>query len=154
MYIARLMNYPLCSQWLKTRLNEKCDILEKSCRHKIFMISNFNGGHRNGKNVVLLAVYAVSAWRFFGPFQHFLVTIDKSWNPSGNRVGQKWKSLSFPISMWVAVVTKSRRSNILLMYLAQNDLLVWLATAKIALDQDSRHPKKKLLRQHLHNFQF
>jgi hypothetical protein len=69
-------------------------------------------------------------------------------------VGQKWKSLSFPISMWVAGVTKSRRSNNLLIYLAQNDLLAWLATAKIALDQDSRHPRKKLLRQHLHNFQF
>jgi hypothetical protein len=53
--------------------------------------------------------------------------------------------------MWVAGVTKSCQSNILLMYLAQNDLL---ATAKIALDQDSRHSKKKLLRQHLHNFQF
>jgi hypothetical protein len=46
--------------------------------------------------------------------------------------------------MWVAGVTKSRRSNNLLMYLAQNDLLAWLATAKIALDQDSRHPRKKL----------
>jgi hypothetical protein len=48
--------------------------------------------------------------------------------------------------MWVAVVTKSRRSNVLLMYLAQNDLLAWLVSAKIALDQDSRHPKKKLLK--------
>jgi hypothetical protein len=36
--------------------------------------------------------------------------------------------------MWVAGVTKSRRSNNLLMYLAQNDLLAWLATAKITLD--------------------
>jgi hypothetical protein len=61
MYIARLMIHLLCSQYLKTRLNEKCDILEKSCSHKIFMISNFNWGHRNGKKVVWLAVYAVSA---------------------------------------------------------------------------------------------
>jgi hypothetical protein len=61
MYVARLMIHPLCSQFLKSRLNEKCDILEKSYRHKIFMISNFNGGHRNDKNVVRLAVYAVSA---------------------------------------------------------------------------------------------
>jgi hypothetical protein len=51
----------LFSQLLKSLLNEKCDILEKSCQHKIFMISNFNGGHRNGKKVVRLAVYAVSA---------------------------------------------------------------------------------------------
>jgi hypothetical protein len=56
-----LFTLVLFSQLLKSRLSEKCDILEKSCRHKIFMISNFNGGHRNGKNVVRLAVYAVSA---------------------------------------------------------------------------------------------
>jgi hypothetical protein len=109
----------LFSQLLKLLLNEKCDILEKSCRHTIFMISDFNGGHRNGKKVVRLAVSAVSAWRIFGPFRHFLVTIGKSWNPSGYRVGQKWKSSLFPISMLVAGVTKSRRSNNLLMYLAQ-----------------------------------
>jgi hypothetical protein len=61
MYVAHLTIHPLCSHFLKSRLNEKCDILEKSCKQKIFMISNFNGGHRNGKNVVWLAVYAVSA---------------------------------------------------------------------------------------------
>jgi hypothetical protein len=33
----------LFSQLLKLLLNEKCDILEKSCRHKIFMISDCNG---------------------------------------------------------------------------------------------------------------
>jgi hypothetical protein len=38
--------------------------------------------------------------------------------------------------MWVAGVTKSRRINNLLMSLAQNDLLAWLATAKIALEQE------------------
>jgi hypothetical protein len=61
MYVARLMIHPRCSQYLKSRLNKKCVILEKSCRQKIFMISNFNGGHRNGKKVVRPAVYAVSA---------------------------------------------------------------------------------------------
>jgi hypothetical protein len=136
--------------------DERKEILTKisAWQHKIFMISNFNGGHRNGKKVVRLAVYAVSAWRFFGPFRHFLVTIGKSWNPSGYRVGQKWKSLSFPISMWVTWVTICRRSNNLLMYLAQNDLLAWLATAKIALDLETWHPRKKLLKQHLQDFRF
>jgi hypothetical protein len=28
------------------------------------MISDFNGGDRNGKNVIRLAVYAFYAWRF------------------------------------------------------------------------------------------
>jgi hypothetical protein len=32
------------------------------------MISDFNGGHRNGKNVVRLAVYAISARSFLWPF--------------------------------------------------------------------------------------
>jgi hypothetical protein len=48
-------------QLLKSLLNEKCDILEKSCKNKIFIIFDFNGGHKNGKKVVRLAVYAVSA---------------------------------------------------------------------------------------------
>jgi hypothetical protein len=36
-------------------------ILEKSYLHRIFMIFNFNGGHRIGKKVVRLAVYAATA---------------------------------------------------------------------------------------------
>jgi hypothetical protein len=47
-------------------------------------------------------------------------------------------------------VTICHWSNNLLMQLAQNDLLAWLATAKITLDRDSRHPRKKLLEQNLH----
>jgi hypothetical protein len=55
----------LISTWLlKLRLIEKQDILEKSCKNKIFIISDFNGGVKNGKNVIRLAVHAVSAWRF------------------------------------------------------------------------------------------
>jgi hypothetical protein len=34
---------------LKSRLIEKHDILEKSCWHIIFIISDFNGGHSNEK---------------------------------------------------------------------------------------------------------
>jgi hypothetical protein len=35
---------------------EKQGILEKSCQHTIFILSNFNGGHRNGKKSFLPAV--------------------------------------------------------------------------------------------------
>jgi hypothetical protein len=38
--------------------------------------------------------------------------------------------------MGVTGMTKCRQSNDLLMYLAHNDLLALLATAKIALDQE------------------
>jgi hypothetical protein len=39
--------------------------------------------------------------------------------------------------MFVTEVTICRQSNNLLMYMAQNDLLAWLATAKIALDLET-----------------
>jgi hypothetical protein len=38
------------------RRNEKQGILEKSCQNPIFIISNLNGGHRNGKKSFLPAV--------------------------------------------------------------------------------------------------
>jgi hypothetical protein len=40
----------------RRRRNEKQGILEKSCLHTIFILSNFNGGHRNGKKSFLPGV--------------------------------------------------------------------------------------------------
>jgi hypothetical protein len=37
------------ARFARRRRNEKLGVLEKSCQHTIFIISNFNGGHRNGK---------------------------------------------------------------------------------------------------------
>jgi hypothetical protein len=37
------------AHFARKRRNEKQGILEKSCHNTIFIISNFNGGHRNGK---------------------------------------------------------------------------------------------------------
>jgi hypothetical protein len=37
------------ARFARKRRNEKQGILEKSCHNTIFIISNFNGGHRNGK---------------------------------------------------------------------------------------------------------
>jgi hypothetical protein len=49
-YFARFVRFA----W--RRRNEKQGILEKSCQHTIFILSNFNGGHRNGKKSFLPAV--------------------------------------------------------------------------------------------------
>jgi uncharacterized protein Veg len=48
----------LCSLRMlcRRRRNEKQGILEKSCENTIFIISNFNEGHRNGKKSFLPAV--------------------------------------------------------------------------------------------------
>jgi hypothetical protein len=37
------------ARFARKRRNEKQGILEKSCTYKIFIISHFNWGHRNGK---------------------------------------------------------------------------------------------------------
>jgi hypothetical protein len=42
-------------------MKQQKNILEKSCLHRIFMIFDFNVGHRNGKKVVRLALYAATA---------------------------------------------------------------------------------------------
>jgi hypothetical protein len=121
---------------------------------EIFIIHNLKVGNRNEKKVIRLIVYAISAQRFFGTFQHFLVTIGKSQSQYCYRVGQQCKSLKFWISLWVTGMTKSHQSNDLLMYLAHNNLLALLVTHKIALARDTIHPGKKLLKQNLHDFRF
>jgi hypothetical protein len=44
------------ARFARRRSNEKQGILEKSCQNTIFIISNFNGGHRNGKKSFMPAV--------------------------------------------------------------------------------------------------
>jgi hypothetical protein len=57
-----LMTFMACNyfarfaRFARRRRIEKQGILEKSCQHTIFILSNFNGGHRNGKKSFLPAV--------------------------------------------------------------------------------------------------
>jgi hypothetical protein len=69
-----------------SRLLEIQYSLEKSCKNRIFMIFDFNGGHRIGKKVVRLALYAATAF-FFVPNLMFFGSqeaVKKIW--SKNRI--------------------------------------------------------------------